>query len=789
MPGEAPDVMAHSIFLFICLIIISGLLAPGLHRMFRHRVGFILALFPASAFIYFFSLIGQISTDGPLYSFLPWADGLGISLSFFVDGLSLLFLLIVSGIGTLIVLYANGYLHGSEKLGKFFCAFLLFMASMLGIVSADNLILLFIFWELTSITSFMLIGYYHDQPASRTSALQALMVTGIGGLAMLAGFILLGSGLQTYDISILLRMSPETILAAPYFTPALCLILLGAFTKSAQFPFHFWLPNAMAAPTPVSAFLHSATMVKAGIFLLARLHPVLSLSEWWIPLVAPVGAFTMLLGVTLGFGQQDLKKILAYTTLSVLGTLTLLLGIGTKEAIHACMIYLVAHALYKATLFMTSGSIDHETGTRDIRQLSGLRSKMPLTAATAGLAALSMIGLPLFIGFLAKESLYHALLDLLHNSWLWIAFGVAASILMACLAIVTGIRPFFGKASSNTPKPPHEPPLSMTAGPAILAVLGLYFGFAPATLNHFLIHPATTAILAEPDLQTSLHLWHGINTALILSICTLIAALLLFWVSPRLRTALLSKTTSLAKAGPEAAYFGILNNTLRFADWQTRLLQNGKLRNYLLTIGAFTVFLLLLALPESFLEIRWQNMTSPTLLSVTTCILIALAAIFTCFVKSRFTAIVSLGVVGTGVAILFFLFSAPDLAMTQILVETLALVFFVLAFYKLPFLKDFSSTTTRVRDAILATAFGAIVTVMIMVAFHTPSPTSTSKALTHFMSENSYLLAHGRNVVNVILVDFRGLDTMGEITVLAIAALGIFSLIKLVLPSDKKKDS
>lgn len=766
----------------IFLILLAALAAPRLHAALGDRVGKVLALFPLGAFVYFCTLIPSVQQGGAVRGSLPWAEGLGISLSFFVDGLSLLFLLVISGIGTFIVLFAQGYLHGKKSLGKFFLYLLSFMAAMLGVVSADNIILLFIFWELTSITSFLLIGYYHEDATSRTSALQALLVTGAGGLAMLAGMILLGLGAGTFEISGLLALG-SSVTELPGFTAILVLILLGAFTKSAQFPFHFWLPNAMAAPAPVSAFLHSATMVKAGVFLLARLHPCLSDHALWTPIVGPVGAVTMLTGVFLGMRETDLKRILAYTTLSVLGTLTMLLGIGTELAVKACMVYLLAHALYKAALFMTAGTVDHETGTRDIGVLSGLAKTMPFTAVGAVLGALSMAGVPLLFGFVSKEYFYKALLDAEGPPYVWEALGVGASMVLVALAAAAGLRPYFGKPA-ETPKHAHEAPWLMWIGPVVLGVLALATGFLPAIAGSMLITPAASSVLAVPDYVAKLELWHGWNTALFLSLLTLLVGAGIFLAAPTWRRLAAPLYAGLTAIGPQRIYFLILDGVLGFAAWQTRVLQNGRLRNYIITVGGFAFLLVVWLLPQNDLQFNFEGMVPPTVMPVTVCVLIILAGLFACFAKSRFSAILVLGVVGLGVAMLFFIFSAPDLAMTQILVETLTVLLFVLAFYKLPTLREFSGVPTRVRDAVLAGGFGLMMTILVLVAFHTQP---AYPPISEYMGETSYPVAHGRNVVNVILVDFRALDTMGEITVLAIAALGILAMIKLRPGARSKK--
>ncbi|MGC1482083.1 MAG: putative monovalent cation/H+ antiporter subunit A [Chthoniobacterales bacterium] len=758
----------------ILAVFLAGLVAPAAHRRFGDNVGLVLALVPLGAFAYFTTLVPAVMEGNAHRLVIPWVPSLDLALSFYVDGLSLLFLLIVSLIGTFVVWYATGYLHGDPDLGRFFLYLLSFMAAMLGLVAADNLILLVVFWELTSITSYLLIGYYASKSESRAAALQALLVTGLGGLALMAGLILLGRIAGTFEISEILALGPAPIIESPLFPATLILILLGAFTKSAQFPFHFWLPNAMAAPAPVSSFLHSATMVKAGVFLLARLHPVLDDHALWLAIVAPVGAMTMILGVLLGLGQRDLKKILAYSTLAVLGTLVMLLGLGTELAIKACLIYLLAHALYKAALFMAAGAVDHETGTRDVEILGGLHRSMPFTATAALIGALSMAGVPVFVGFVSKEYFYKALLDADGPPYLWEILGVSASICMFALAIITGIRPFWGQPRGETPKKPHEAPWTMWIGPIVLGLAAIKFGILPAWPGDILVGPAVRDVAATAY-APKFELWHGFTTALLLSGVTVVGGIALLFIAGRFRAAT-SIYSAFAAVGPERLYAFLLRSLATVSAAQTRFLQSGYLRNYLLTIGTFTALLLLIRLPFTPFEIDLSTMVTPSVLGLVTCGLIIAAAIFTCLAENRFTAIVNLGVVGLGIAMLFFIYSAPDLAMTQILVETLTVVLFVLAFLRLPRMAHLSSPRTRAIDAVLALGFGALMSILVLIGFQFEV---SAEPISRFMGEQSYPAGYGRNVVNVILVDFRALDTFGEIIVLAIAALGIFAMLRL----------
>jgi multicomponent Na+:H+ antiporter subunit A len=748
-----------------------SLAAPWLHRIGRDKTGWILALLPISALIYFLAMAGRVAEGEPLRLSYPWVPGLGVNLSFYLDGLSLLFALLINGIGALVLIYAGGYLHGNEHLGRFYGFLMLFMASMLGLVLSDNIVTMFVFWELTSISSYLLIGFKSSYETSRAAALQALLVTGGGGLALLAGIVLLGIEGGSLELSVLLDRG-DIVRTSPLYLPILLLVLVGAFTKSAQLPFHFWLPGAMEAPTPVSAYLHSATMVKAGIYLLARLSPVLGGTEAWTTIVTGVGALTMALGGYIALYQTDLKRILAYSTISALGTLTLLLGLGTSYAIKAAIVFLFAHALYKGALFMVAGAIDHETGTRDVERLGGLRRVMPITTVIAVLAAVSLAGFGPVVSFIGKELLLEAVLEAEQSRFILIPVAVFAGALFVAVAAIIGITPFFGKPG-NPPKTPHEAPLSMWIGPGLLAVAGVVIGLAPEAVTHYVITPSVSAVLNRPE-PVEIYLWHGFNPALWLSIMSVLAGFGLYygWAGLRRRTSWVEVAFAW---GPTYWYTAMLAGMNRLARAQTRLLQSGYLRSYLLIIMVTTVGLVgytlitRAGLPEQLLwgEVRFYEIALAAL--------VLLAAGMTIVARSRLSAVALLGVVGFGVALFYVLYGAPDLAMTQILIETLTVTLFVLVFYHLPRFSRLSSRATRIRDATVALATGSLMTMLVLAATETPR----RSALAPFFIENSKELAHGSNIVNVILVDFRGLDTLGEITVLAVAAIGVFSLLKL----------
>tara|TARA_R100000027_G_scaffold67048_3_gene64411 strand:+ start:10941 stop:13271 length:2331 start_codon:yes stop_codon:yes gene_type:complete len=760
--------------LSILTIFAGAVVAPLFGRQGRPGWSLFIALPPLVAFILLLTAwFGYAQPDGSLMVSWEWFPAFGVSLDFCLDGLSVTMGLLVTGIGVLVGIYAVGYMKGHPQFGRFSSFFLFFMGSMLGLVLADNLILLFVFWEMTSISSYLLIGFNHEDENARKKALQALLVTGGGAVAMLAGFILIGIVSETYRISEL-GVLAEVLRSSPLYTGIVILVLLGAFTKSAQVPFHFWLPNAMAAPTPVSAFLHSATMVKAGVFLLARLNPALSGTDLWAWSLTGFGGATLLTAVVLGIFQTDLKKILAYTTLGVLGLLTMMLGVGTELAIKSMVIFLIGHALYKAALFMTAGSVDHETGTRDVRVLRGLRKAMPLTAIAAGLAALSKAGFPPFFGFIGKEYVYTAGVSVEGLAQVALPVAFVGNLIMLALAFKAGVSPFWGKPTAEglLPKHPHEAPFSLVFGPLLLAVLGLVFGVFPFLVDSSIVGPAVSAIEGHP-VELHISLWHGVNLPLILSLCTLAAGITLYSCRRFFWKRHLAVNTFLRPRGAEAVYDFLFNGIVRFSKVQTRILQSGLLHNYVFIIVSLTTGLLAWAFWR-FGGIQLDFSTeSMSALSTGLVIIMAIAAILAASTNNRITALVALGTVGFGVALLFLYYGAPDLAITQLLVETLTVVLFMFVIFRLPKLRSLSSKATRLRDAILAALFGGMISILVIKAFTIQFHESIGSDL----AEMSYPEAHGKNVVNVILVDFRALDTLGEITVLSIAALGIAALI------------
>ncbi len=757
-----------------------AVVAPWLAQYVGRFAGWVIALLPVSLVVYLAGFLPDIADGQTVVESTRWFPSLGISLSFLLDGLSLTFALLISGIGALVMIYTGGYLQERRDIGRFFAFILAFMASMLGVVLANNLITLFVFWELTSLTSYFLIGFDNEKKESRAAALQALLVTGLGGLVLLAGLLLLGQVGGSLELSELLA-NPEVIRDSSLYLPILLLVLVGAFTKSAQVPFHFWLPNAMAAPTPASAYLHSSTMVKAGVYLLARMHPILGGTEAWFGWLTAFGAVTMLAGAFFALRETYFKRVLAYTTVSALGALTLLLGIGTKLSIKAAMTFLITHAFYKAALFLVAGAVDHATHQRDVEKLGGLARKMPVTATAAVLAALSMAGVIPLIGFLSKELLFEAALDAPSLNLLLTLVVLIASIWIVAAAAIGCIKPFFG-SSAHTPQHAHEAPLSLWIGPVLLALSGLAVGLAPQWLAGPLVAAASSAVLGTAT-QVKLALWHGLTWSLALDWIAILGGVAFYlWRSPVRQ--FIARFETLLKHGPARWYEWGLNGLNAVAAWQTRTIQSGYLRFYLMTIVLTAVGLVGYVLvvrgggfPSSIKTSDWRFH------EVGLAVIVLLAAGAVVFARSRLGAIAAMGVVGYGVGLLFVLFGAPDLAITQFVIETLTVILFVLVFYHLKRFKEFSRRRSRARDAVIALAAGALMTVLVLIA----SLTQWHQSISTYFVENSYTAAHGRNVVNVILVDFRGIDTLGEITVLAVAGIGVYALLKLRLDKSKKE--
>ena len=723
---------------------------------------------------------------------VPWLPALGLDLGFRMDGLAWLFALLITAIGALVVLYAAWYLDPQDPAGRFFTFLLLFMGAMLGVVLADNLILLVVFWELTSLSSFLLIGYWHQRQEAREGARMALTITGAGGLCLLAGVLLIGHIVGSYQLDAVLAAG-DVIRAHPLYLSALVLVLLGAFTKSAQFPFHFWLPHAMAAPTPVSAYLHSATMVKCGVFLLARLTPALGGSEAWFWIVTLTGLATLLLGAYVAIFQHDLKGLLAYSTISHLGLITLLLGLGEPLAVVAAVFHILNHAIFKAGLFMSAGIIDHECGTRDMRRINGLLRYMPFTATLGMTAAAAMAGVPLLNGFLSKEMFFaETLAKESHQvmEWLLPLGATLAGIFSVAYSLRFIHDTFFNGEPVNLPKLPHEAPFFMRLPVLLLVLLCLAVGLAPAWVaGPTLAVAAQAAVHGAPGTPLppyTLAVWHGWNLPLLMSAVAVLGGLLLYFGLHRFVD--LHRLVRLPGwIGQGGRDFFLLLQTLGLATAQalTSALQNGRLQRYL-------VLLVLMALAAGawpFLvpgpsvqavALHWDGLS----FGVAVVGAIGIAATLGTVVsyRSRLLALVLMGAAGLVVCLTFAWFSAPDLALTQLLVEVVSIVLLMLALHWLPAHSPREAARwTAWRDGVIALAVGLGVTALTWLVLTRPT-----RSIADYFLQTTLPLGGGANAVNVIIVDYRGFDTLGEITVLVIAALILHALLAPFTPPARR---
>ncbi|NMG48919.1 monovalent cation/H+ antiporter subunit A [Azoarcus communis] len=700
-----------------------------------------------------------------------WLPALGLNINFFLDGLGFFFAGLILGIGLLIIVYARFYLSKDDPMGSFYTYLLLFQGAMVGIVLSDNILLLLIFWELTSLSSFLLIGYWKHLPAGRQGARMALTVTGAGGLAMIAGMLILGEIVGSYDLSVILQ-NGELIQASPLYLPALVLILAGCFTKSAQFPFHFWLPHAMAAPTPVSAYLHSATMVKAGLFLMARMWPALAGTDAWFYIVATTGLITMLIGAFIALFKDDLKGLLAFSTVSHLGLVTMLLGLGTPMAATAAVFHILNHATFKAALFMNAGIVDHEAGTRDIKRLGGLLHLMPVTATLAMVAAASMAGFPPLNGFLSKEMMLHEVADTTWGGQGWL-MGLLATI-AACFSVAYSLRyivhVFFGPQRTDYPHPPHDPPAGMWLPSALLVVLVVLIGLFPDTVAGPLVAVVARAVTGGEVLDYHLAMWHGFTPALGMSAIAVVVGALLLMRYRTVRAVWQAGPHPEAKAGFEAVIGGLVTTARELIHG----MHNGSLQRYLglmiaamLALGVSAYFSSPSAPGSRELLPATPVAVAAWLLLVGACVSVVLQH------HQRLQALLTVGVVGLMVSIGFVYLSAPDLALTQISVEVVTVILMLLALNFLP--KHTPAEPGRgrhLRDGLLAVGAGLGVGAAAWAVL-----TRDAETLSGYYLEQSVPGGGGTNVVNVILVDFRGFDTFGEIVVLGVAALAIFALL------------
>lgn len=730
------------------------------------------ALIPAAALLLLLAALYAVPLPWRLT--WPWIPSLALDLTLYVDGLSAQFLLLITGIGTAVFVYTAGYLAGNPKRNHVIGLLLLFMSAMIGAVVSDHLLVLFVFWELTGVLSFLLVGVDHELQSCRKSAQQVLLVTGSGGLFLLAGIILLGQIGGSYSLQTLIVQAPLFVDDAR-LNLALMLIFIGAFSKSAQFPFHFWLPNAMAAPTPVSAYLHSATMVKLGIYLLARLDAAFSDLLFWEYTLIGIGTFTAVIAAIQTVWERDLKRILAWSTVATLGTLTMLVGLPGNGAALAVVALFFAHALYKAPLFFVAGNLDHSTGTRAIDRLTGMRRYMPWTAAIALLAALSMAGLPLTFGFIAKSAIVFAK-EQAGTFYLVSYATVFVNSVSVAVAAIAAIHIFWGRGLKASQAHPREAPMTMLLPPLVLVILGLLFGLVPTWVDPVL-GVAVNAISPGFDVATVTASYDFVPVLKAMLASILFGCVILFnW--NRLGR-LLDRIHPLHKIGPESWYWRSLELLPLLAARQTRLLQHGRLPRYLQTlIGAatfLTLTLLLLARPQWTLP-ELETLSAPVLGAS---LLIAAGALVAIFVRDHLVLLLVSGLVGYGCAVLFLFTGAPDLALTQFAVETVFVVVVaavLLRLRRMPLAVGTASAEARLRPLALAVAiaFGVTLTALVLIVSGLPY----DSALADFYGEQSLTAAHGRNVVNLILVDFRALDTLGEISVLAFALLAALPLLK-----------
>lgn len=752
-------------------------------------MGWLLSIFPAAAFASILLAYAGKTAGKPLVFSLPWIPSLGINFSLYLDGLSALFALIITGIGALIVVYAGHYFHGDHTSWRFLVYILVFMTAMLGVVLAGDLVTLFLFWEGTSISSFLLIGYKYKDEAARKGAFKSLFITGGGGIALLAGFAFLMTLTGSSDFATILS-SREILVNSPLYPAFLGLIALGAFTKSAQVPAHIWLPEAMSAPTPASAFLHSATMVKAGVYLLARLNPVLNDGNIWFWTLSLFGFATMLTGAYLGLKQNDLKALLAYSTISQLGVLVALIGQGSEIAYKAVVIGILAHALYKSSLFMSAGIIDHETGTRDLRRLGGLSKQMPILFILMTVPALSMAGLPPLFGFLAKETLLasatHESLPAVVDFLFPLMTVLAGAMLLAQSGLL--IRgTFLGQpADPKHPAHGHDPAWGFWLPPAIPALLSLVVGILPEPtfLANFLADAAKASF--GDKVKVSLALWTGINVPLLLSILAITLGSLLFWQLMRVRPVLASFL-------PNFTFNALYDATLRGLDWGAReatFLQRGQLRFYV-GVMLFTAFAMVLwfsglpltffiQIPETFFA--WPD-SDPMVIAVrSVALLIAVgAALVSVLIKRDLHAILGFGVSGLAVATWMALEPAPDVALVQVVVDVLVTVILVLTLTIIPRKLRQKAQAVNLdqrgiglwRDILIAGALGLTV---FIVSFNALELRGGVSVASEYYDLHAKDYAGAQDVVGAIVVDFRALDTMLEVMVYAFAALGIYTI-------------
>jgi multicomponent K+:H+ antiporter subunit A len=783
--------MVPMLTLFVLLPFIGSLIAACMPSGSRNRPALVAGAVTASALALAIASFGQVRHGAVVSKRYAWLPDFGLDLVLRMDGLAWVFTVMVLGIGLLVLLYARYYMSARDPVARFFAYMLAFMGSMLGVVLSGNLIQLVVFWELTSVTSFLLIGYWQHRNDARRGARMAFTVTTIGGLCLLAGVLILGHIVGSYDLDVVLAAG-DKVRAHSWYVPVLVLIALGALTKSAQFPFHFWLPHAMAAPTPVSAFLHSATMVKAGVFLLIRLWPVLSGTDEWTWILGTAGVCTLLIGSFFAIFQNDMKGLLAYSTISHLGLIVVLLSIGSPLSVVAAIFHTINHAIFKASLFMAVGIIDHETGTRDMLRLDGLRRTMPYTAALAIVASAAMAGVPLLNGFLSKEMFFTETMQVGGTEDWSMSYAAVAMGVFSVAYSLRFISVFFGPAATGLPKEPHEPPRWMRFPVECLVVLCIAVGIMPQHVIGLVLDVAALSVLGTALPEYNLSIWHGFNLPFMMSIAALGGGLALYLLLKRyFGLAERERVPVLHRLNGAQAYETCMLALARGANWLLRWTGTQRLQLQLLLLMATMVAVpLLVVAPLPVLPLlRFTDLDPLFAVLWSIGALCALGAAW----QAKYHRLVALLLVGgTGVvtSLTFLWMSAPDLALTQLMVETVTTVLILLGLRWLPLRRrpaglagrvPFPSWLRRGRDGAIAVAGGLGLAAATYALLGTRAPATISDFyITHALPEGG-----GANVVNVLLVDFRGFDTMGEITVLAIVALTVYALLRRFRPAPE----
>ncbi|GGA99142.1 Na+/H+ antiporter subunit A [Macrococcus hajekii] len=784
----------HLLQLAVLLPFLGAIIVPIIYYYTKRlHPGYVALLFPVSAA----AILISLRAAGQHISSMNWMPHIGLNLDFHLDGFAFLFTMLITVIGTLVIFYSISYLGRREALGHFYCYLLIFMGAMLGVVLSDNVIALYLFWELTSISSFLLISFWNHKSKSIQGALKSMLITVFGGLMLLGGLLSLVAITHTFSIREMIAMRSE-ITASPLFTVALLFILLAAFTKSAQFPFHIWLPDAMEAPTPVSAYLHSATMVKAGIYLVARFTPIFAVSSLWIYAVTFAGAITLFWASYNAVKQRDLKGVLAYSTISQLGLMMTLLGIGGISlhfghdeifymSIVACVFHIFNHASFKGALFMVVGIIDHETGTRDLRKLSGLLHVMPLTFTAAAMGALSMAGVPPFNGFLSKEMFLTSMFDSSESAlfnpfavFLLLALVIIGSLFTFIYSIKLVKDIFFGQRQA-LPKEPHEAPLMFLASPFILISIVIITGLIPNILTP-MIESASSAVLNKPIEHIHISHWHGINPALLTTLAIFIVGTLMVFA--------FDKWKKIYQLQPEHFTFNTLyQDALQYSERiphsvNSKIIRSGSRLHVMLIFGTLILLTIAAFLMNPIDLGKWQ-LAEIRIHEVILVVIILIATYMVLIAKSRIFSIIMLSAIGYSVGLFFVFFNAPDIALTQLTIETISTALFLMCFFHLPKLTLYGETAKfKISNAVVAILSGLAVIVISLVAYgHRFYP-----SINEYYIKNVYELAAGKNMVNVILVDFRGFDTLFESSVLGIAGIGIYTLIKLRYRKDDEHE-